>query len=289
MGPQPHTEILTDGRVEPVTGLVWRWLRGNPRVALTLTAVALMALVGAGLTARRVLRDPGMSPLTVDGDAASSPMADPWQPGWDGRPRGPVTLAVTVGVRRPRNARKEALNVTGIAGPGIVSTESPPVPVMVPVLGAIQVPLRAAVDCSQVPPTVPGDAYRLQITIGGRARRESVVSAGKPGEGWARAVQMACATWAARRYLTVSTISARVHPTLPRADLTITIVNTGTREAIVDTPESAFPDVAVQGAFPLRVPQLSAVTAHVTVQLDRCDVVGSARTPPDRSGSRSTT
>jgi hypothetical protein len=102
-----------------------------------------------------------------------------------------------------------------------------------------------------------------------------VVSAGQPGRGWAHAVQLACATWIARRDLTVSTLRARVHPTLPRADLTMTFVNNGPRTAVVEQPVSAFPDVAVQGPFPVTVPPLASVTAHVTLTLDRCDVVGS--------------
>jgi hypothetical protein len=124
--------------------------------------------------------------------------------------------------------------------------------------------------------TVPNDAYGLRVMTGdGLRTHTAVVPAGAPGRGWAHAVQLACATWIARRDLTVTTLQARVHPTLPRADISMTIVNNGPRAAVVELPASAFPDVDVRGAFPVRVPPLASVTTHVTLTLDRCDVVGS--------------
>jgi hypothetical protein len=62
---------------------------------------------------------------------------------------------------------------------------------------------------------------------------------------------------------------------LPGADLTVTFVNSGVRAAVVETPESAYPDVVVKGTFPITVPPMSSVTAQVTLELNRCDVVGS--------------
>ena len=214
-----------------MTGAVWQWLRGNPRLAALLTVVALAA---AGLLAMRALRDPGLPEIVVEGAPDSSPAADPWQSGWDGRPQRPVILSVTASVRMMR-PQKGLLSVAGIAGPGIVHTESSPV--AVPEEGSVKVPLRADVDCSRVPLTVPTNAFGLRITTGDGPRGHTgVVPAGQPGHGWAHAVQMACATWTARRYLTVSTLRARVHPRLPRADLTVTFVNNGPRTAVVDTP-----------------------------------------------------
>jgi hypothetical protein len=267
---EPHTEILAGGRDEQMTRVVWHWLRHKPRLAALLTVLALAA---AGLVVVRALRGPGPPELVVEGTADSSPLATPWQAGWDGRPRSPVTLSGTATVRRLR-PHKGRLSVVGIAGPGVVHAES--APVAVPLEGEVKVPLRADVDCTRVPLTVPNDAFGLRIaTGGGPYARTDVVSAGQPGRGWAHAVQLACATWIARRDLTVSTLRARVHPTLPRADLTMTIVNNGPRTAVVEQPTSAFPDVEVQGRFPVRVPPLASVTTHVTLTLDRCDVVGS--------------
>jgi hypothetical protein len=265
---EPHTEILAGGRDEQMTGVVWRWLRHKPRVVALLIVLALAA---AGLVVVRALRGPGLPELIVEGTADSSPLAEPWQAGWDGRPRSPVTLSVTATVRRLR-PQKGRLRVLGIAGPGVVHADS--APVAVPERDEVPVPLRADVDCSRVPLTVPNDAFGLRITTGDGGQT-GVVSAGQPGRGWAHAVQLACATWVARRDLTVSTLQARVHPTLPRADLTMTLVNNGPRAALVEQPVSTFPDVTLQGAFPVKVPPLSAVTAHVTLTLDRCDVVGS--------------
>jgi hypothetical protein len=235
--------------------------------------LAVVALVAGGLVAMRALRDPPLPQLAVEGDVGSSLVADPWVSGWDGRPRNPVVLSVTASVRRLRPQQGQ-LSVAGIAGPGVVHTESSPV--AVPLEGTVEVPLRADVDCSRVPLTVPDNAFGLRITTGDGARRHTaVVTAGRPGQGWSHAVQMACATWTARRDLTVSTLRAGVHRTLPGADLTVTFVNTGRRTAIVETPESAFPDVVVQGSFPIVVPPLSSVTADITLELNRCDVVGS--------------
>jgi hypothetical protein len=270
VGQQPHTEILAGGRDEPLSVVARQWLRGNQRLVALL---AVVALVATGLAVLRSLRDPGPPTLAVEGLAGSSPVADPWQSGWDGRPRDPVTLSVTATVRRQRPG-PGLLRVSGIVGPGVVHTES--LPVAIPAAGSVVVPLRADVDCSRLPLTVPNDAFRLRITTrDGTSRRTDVVSAGEPGRGWAEAVQMACATWTARRYLTVSTVRARVHATLPGADLTVTFVNSGLRTAIVQTPESGFPDVVVKGSFPVTIPPLSSVTAHVTLELNRCDVVGS--------------
>ena len=267
---EPHTEILAGGRDEQMTGVVWHWLRHKPRL---LALLIVLALAAAGLVVVRALRDPGLPQLVVEGTADSSPLAAPWQAGWDGRPRSPVTLSVTATVRRLR-PQKGQLSVTGIAGPGVVHAES--APIAVPERGEVNVPLRADVDCSRLPLTVPNDAFGLRITTGdGPGGLTSVVSAGQPGRGWAHAVQLACATWIARRDLTVSTLVARVHPTLPRADLTMTLVNNGPRTAVVEQPVSTFPDVTLQGAFPVKVPPLSSVTAHITLTLDRCDVVAS--------------
>jgi hypothetical protein len=267
---EPHTEILAGGRDEQLTGVVSRWLGHKPRLVALLTVLALAA---AGLIVMRALRDPGLPELVVEGTADSSPLAAPWQAGWDGRPRSPVTLSVTATVRRPRSV-KGRLSIVGIAGPGVVHADS--APVTVPEQGEVRVPLRADVDCSRVPLTVPNDAFGLRVKTGGGLRGHTgVVSAGLPGRGWAHAVQLACATWIARRDLTVSTLRAQVHPTLPRADVTMTFVNNGPRTAVVEQPVSAFPDVAVQGRFPVRVPPLTSVTAHVSLTLDRCDVVGS--------------
>jgi hypothetical protein len=270
VGEQPHIEILAGGREESLPAAVSHWLRANPRLAATLTVLALAA---AGLVVMRSLRDPGPPTLFVEGIAGSSPVADPWQSGWDGRPRDPVMLSVTATVRRQRPG-PGLLNVTGIVGPGVVQTVSSPV--AVPDEGTVTVPLRADVDCSRVPLTVPTDAFGLQLTTrDGKREHTDVVSAGDPGRGWARAVQMACATWTARRDLTVSTLRARVHRTLPGADLTVTFVNTGVRTVVVQTPESAFPDVVLHGSFPITVPPQSSVTAQVALELNRCDVVGS--------------
>lgn len=267
---EPHTEILAGGRDEQMTGVVWQWLRHKPRLAALLTVIALAA---AGVVVSRALRGPGPPELVVEGTADSAPLAAPWQAGWDGRPSSPVAFSVTATVRRVR-PQQGMLKVTGITGPGLVHATI--APVAVPERGEVSVPLRADVDCSRVPLTVPTDAFGLRVKTGDGPRGHSgVVSAGLPGRGWARAVQLACATWIARRDLTVSTLRARVHPTLPRADLTMTFVNNGPRPAVVEQPESAFPDVAVQGAFPLRVPPLTSVTANVSLTLDRCDVVGS--------------
>jgi hypothetical protein len=270
VGQQPHTEVLAGGRGEPLSAVALQGLRGHRVLAAALTAAALAT---AGLVAMRSLRDPGPLTLTVEGTAGSFPVADPWQPGWDGRPRMPVTLSVTASVRRQR-AGSGLLTVSGIVGPGVVRTESSPV--AVPDTGSVKVPLRADVDCSRVPLTVPHDAFSLQVqTRQGTRPHTQLVPAGDPGRGWANAVQMACATWTARRDLTVSTLRAHVHPTLPGADLTLTFVNSGLRTAVVETPESAFPDVVVRGPFPIAVPPLSSVTAHVTLELNRCDAVGS--------------
>ena len=86
---------------------------------------------------------------------------------------------------------------------------------------------------------------------------------------------MACATWTARQYLTVSTLRARMHPTLPGADLTLTFVNSGVRAASWRRRHLAFPDVVVKGSFPIAVPPLSSVNANMSLELNRCDVVGS--------------
>jgi hypothetical protein len=270
VGQQPHVEILAGGRDEPLPTVVRQWLRDNRRLAAALTVVALAA---GGLAAMRSLRDPGPPTIAVEGIAGSSPVADPWQSGWDGRPRDPVTLSVTASVRRQRPG-PGLLTVSGIVGPGVVHATSSHV--AVPDEGSVMVPLRADVDCSRLPLTVPDDAFGLKITTReGTSRRTDVVSAGDPGRGWSQAVQMACATWTARRYLTVSMLVAHVHATLPGADLTVTFVNSGPRTAVVETPKSAFPDVVVKGVFPITVLPFSTVTAHVALELNRCDVVGS--------------
>jgi hypothetical protein len=268
MAPEPVAEVLTDGRGEPITEQAQVWLRRHRIVAVLLI---LAAVAAAAVLAVRSMQRPGLPRLDVLGDADSAPAADPWQSGWDGRPRGPVVFAATIVVRRPDPGRED-LRVVGITGPGVVRDDT--AQVAVPARTPTLVPVRAVIDCGRLATDPPG-AYRLEITAGqGQRRRGGTVPTGRPGQGWADAVQLACATFTARRDLTVSTVTARVHPTLPRADLVLTVVNAGPREAVVTAPDTATSFVTTQGLFPVRVAPTSSVSLRITVALDRCDVVG---------------
>jgi len=235
-------------------------------------AVAVLALAGTGLVAGRLL-DAADTPQLV---VTAGPTAEPWLAGWDGRPAGGVELAVTASVlRQDRGGR--TVTVRGPAGAGVVAVESPAV-TLSPVHGRPQpvaVPLRARIDCTAVPlaPSAPA-AYRLRATAD-RGAAPAVRDPDGAGERWARDVRDACATWTARRDLTVTALTARVDPLRPAADLEVRVVNAGRYDARLTAPAGPAPGVVATAGLPVRVPAGGAVTVRVAVRLDRCDVVGS--------------
>src|SRR5690242_2903260 len=120
---QPRTETLDVGR-EPLGDALQGWARRHPWLAVP---VAVAVLVAAGAVAVRVLQSAAPQLGVVSG-----PVADPWEAGWDGRPRSAPVLAVTATVHRTDGGRDRLL-VTGADGPGL----GPPLaaPVAVPPTG----------------------------------------------------------------------------------------------------------------------------------------------------------
>ena len=267
--------ILDDGRGEPRRLDDQRWLAWQAWLAALLArhrvpvaVAAVVAVVAGGFVVVRIVTPPPLPRLVVTEDAEQPGVADPWTVGDDLRPRAPVRLFVSAVVARAESGdgAAEGVSVLGLVGPGIARNDLPPVDI--PATGApTRVAMQATVDCGAVPEVVPGDAYGLRVEVGrGTARRGGVAAAGKPGAVWGRAVQLACATWTARRTLTVTAATADVHPTLSRFRATLTVTNTGDRAASLVRAGDAFPDVLVDAALPVTVPAhgSASLTASVT-------------------------
>ena len=244
--------------------------------------VGLAAWAASG-PASRALGEGAAPQLVV---LAAGPVERPWSAGWDGRPREPVVLAVSATLAR-RDGGDEPASVLGLAGPGIVAPADGdlPAPVAVPATATerhpVTVALSARIDCAAVLDAAAGSdlpAYRLRVAAGAGpgtgpgtrpGRGITTADAGVHGRAWADAVRLGCATWAARRDLTVTAVTARIDPTRPEADLVATVADAGPWAATLAAPTAGLRDVVV--------PAHGTATVPLHVRLDRCDVVGSVR------------
>ncbi|HEY6795902.1 MAG TPA: hypothetical protein VI248_14590, partial [Kineosporiaceae bacterium] len=268
-------EILDDGRGGQDPRRYGSWPARHRRRSAVVGAVALLGAVFAAV--RAFPQDPWPTLVVVPVHGPSDAPAL-WRAGADGRPVTSVSLTVAAVVRQvpTPGASPPVVRVLGLTGPGISPEDGPPV--AVPTGGReVGLPLRAAVDCAEVPEVAPSGAYGLRIEVDTRSGpRRGVVPAGAVGEAWGSAVQLGCATWAARRALTVTNLTMRVHPTRPRLDLTLTVANSGDREATLDRAAGEDHRVRVGGPLPLRIPAHRSVTARMTTDLTSCDTIGYA-------------
>jgi hypothetical protein len=293
------TEILDDGRGEPRAAarlpgrrrpdrLSGPWLPRLRRHPVVTGALVVALVAGAGALAAHQLRAAALPALVV---TPASDDGAPWQDGPDGRPDGPARLLVTASVRRAASGSGGPgdggaggeLTVVGLAGPGVVRNAG--TAVVVPVGGApVEVPLRADLDCRRVPEVVAADAFRLRVQVrDGNRTRSGLVSAGPEGRRWAGIVQSACAGWIARQDLTVTAVSARPDPVVPRLAITLTVTDAGGRDAVL-TGLPAGGSARFTGPLPLRIPANGTATVDLTVDLNLCDaaMAGAPGTPDDR-------
>jgi hypothetical protein len=249
--------------------------------------VVVRELRGAALPTVVVLPSASADPANPAGSAGSASLGEQgaaWQAGADGRPEGPARLVTTVAVRRAVQGeaadRPDAVvRVVGMAGPGVTRNLAPPV--QLPADGrAVDVLVVTQLDCRQVPAAVADDAFRLRIEgRQGSRTRSGLVSGGSSGRRWADAVQLACGSWTARRDLTVSALTARADPVQPNVEVTLTVGNTGPRDATVTAdPASGEHGVELHG-LPIRVPAHGSATATISVLLQRCDIVDDQGAP----------
>jgi hypothetical protein len=203
------------------------------------------------------------------GDVQGS--AGTWAVGPDGRPAAPVRLAMDARISLAGLGSTGA-RVLGMAGPGISErasafttvTSSTPV-------GA---EVSAGIDCALVPLPVPD--YRLQVRVQEGSRVvEGPVAAGALGKAWAAAVDQACGSWLARRYLTVTAVTGRADPLLPRADLSLTVTNSGSTPATLANQPQAGGTFGVDRSpgGQVRVPAHGKATLRMRVDIGACDSV----------------
>ena len=180
-----------------------------------------------------------------------------------------LPMLVTLRLVQPIDVQ---VSVLGISGPGVVGADSEPT--LIPTgMRQWTADLRAAVDCSLVPATATAAAYRLRLAVRAGSRTvERSTALGSAGSGWITSVQDACASWQARRDLTVTAVAAVADPTRTRTTLTLVVTNTGRQPALLG-PVPVCCEVSAELAAPLRVPALSAASAAFTVVLERCDTV----------------
>jgi len=242
------------------------WARRHRAVVVVL---ALLALAVAGLAAVRSLPPTGVPRLVVTADPEET-LRVFWTPGPDGRPQASVRFAASATVRLATPERGGDVSVRRLSGPGITGSELPPS--TVPGNGrTVTVPVRAVVDCDSVPEVVPPDAYGFWVEPAPESgRRAGVASAREPGVRWAPAVQLACATWRARRDLTVTAVTATVDPRLPRLAVTLTVANGGTRAGTVDRSAVVFADVGMTGALPVAVPPRGSTSVRLSIAWHDC-------------------
>jgi hypothetical protein len=277
MGPRPDAEVISDGRGEALGAEMWTRLRARPRLlAAVLTAVVVAVVGGAVVSAPKWLPDLPTPRVTFIADDLPVDV-DPWQADADGRPAGPVVLPIAVSSRR---ADREPVDVhlLGLSGPGVSGSDSPPFPLRPGV--AVQSRLRVVLDCEAVLAAGPAPgSLGLLIRISSDGRHRDVVLPAPAGsDSWTSAAHLACASWAARRDLTVTAVTARVHPTLTNVALTVTVADTGDRPAVLVGAVPVRDEVRLTGALPVRVPPGGSVTIERTAVLDLCD---SATTVPD--------
>jgi hypothetical protein len=273
--PQSPDEVLEPEAdwPDPLLDGLWRSLLRRP-FALPVLIVLTLGLVGAG-AAVLAQRGPKLARVSVPAGGSTTQDA-PWQPGANDRP-GPVVLSVWLMIRR--GVSGSPTSVVGITGPGIMKTYNPAV--VLPIGRLAKVPLQAGVDCAALPAAVPKGAYGLQIRArSGTEAKTAVVGVGAVGNNWAGIIRVACASWSARRDLTVTALTARVHPTLSRLDLSFTVTNSGDRPGTLNsTAGPGGPDtpIRLEGALPILVPARASVQASLTVVLDTCDSVPQKR------------
>lgn len=276
MDPMPAVEVLGEEPSEPVTDRIWRSLRAHPVVPAILTAVAL---AGGGVLAVVATRPPEIPEVRVlarQSEDQATWLTPPWEDAADGRPSGPPVLAARVAVERavPGSQPDVVASVVGLVGPGIVRTDNEPV--VVPGALPYLVTLRAVLDCSRLPTTTSAGAYRVAMVArsnrpGSRTARGYAEIGMALGQRWADQIQLACGTWAARRHLTVTSLTATADPTRPRVAVRMTVTNDGAKEAVLQAPWAARPDVRVDSGLPIRIPARGSTEAEVSVVLDRCD------------------
>jgi len=292
----PTIEILDDGRPPPrrpsgadrledwAPGRRARaWVRAHRGVAV-LAGAAVLAV--AGVVAVRLMPGPPPPPVDVSALVSTDGPDESWQPGADGRPSG-VAVDVIAAVQRSASTRtgraaRQPVTVLGLSGPGVVADEASPQDL--PADGTVvRLPLSPSVDCLRVPATVPEGAYGLRVRAG-RTGPVQVVPGPVGDQPLASRVQAACSTWHARRDLTVTAASVVVDPVRPHVDATLTVTNTGDREAtLARTPVSSRPDVVL----PQRVPPHGSVVVPLPIDVHNCGYTigwSGGSTPPD-SGS----
>jgi hypothetical protein len=287
-------EVLGEEPTEPLTQRLWRRVRARPLVPAVIVVV-VVAAAGTVVAIRTrpvepaalaVIRYPGTWVSWSPGghpEQYGGPDAPYWQVRPDGRPSGPPVLSTGVAVQRKAVQQKAGstadadvvTRVVGITGPGVVRADNPPV--VVPPAGLVGVPLRAVLDCGQLPETTPSGAYRLRTTARSadprRRAGRGTVDVAALSDRWADAIRVACSTWSARAHLTITELTATVDPTRPRIAVTLTVVNTGARQGFLTAMPVTDPSIRLEGRLPVRVPARGRAEATLNVVLDRCDTV----------------
>jgi hypothetical protein len=275
--PQPYAEVLGEDGEEPLIDRLWQALLRRP-LALPLLVVLGLVVAGAG-AALLTAHGTRVATVTVTASGSSAPVSAPWQastrtPGWppsgaNGRPAGPVVLSVAVTARRGSSGA--STSVVAITGPGVVGSDNPEV--LLPVGESITVPLKAELDCALVPEVIPSGAYGLRIHAhSGWGSKDGLAEAGAVAQKWSAAIQVACASWLARRDLTVTALTAKVSPTDSRFVLELTVTNSGARAATLSSAAEGGISGRLWGA-PIRVPAYGEATGTFIVALDTCDSV----------------
>jgi len=246
-------EVIGDAEVGGLREAASLWLLDHRRqvrraariglVPVLVVAAALGVAVGA-----HQLSGPDL-PRLVDARPMLSTIdlvAPRWRAGDDGRPASPVIVGVraVVTLRGLPSGQRAGGQLLGIAGPGLLPLSADPVdtsgrPVAVPGDGApADVLWDLPVSCDAVPLPVPARAYRLQVRVTGSdgRRRTGEVAAGGLGDGFARAVQAGCGSWLARRDVTVTRAAVAVDPHEPRAAVTLSVTNRGSRPVRLVAP-----------------------------------------------------
>ena len=247
-------------------------LRHHPWLAVP---VALAVVVGGAIVVRAnaptPLRTPRLVTASAIGIADLSPDEAPWTAGPGGRP-GPVVITTPVHLRfEPVDGT--TVTVLGMDGAGLSPVEGPGAHVD-PTVGPFTTYLGTRVACdTAITPT--NNTLRIRVSDG---TREAVrrVAAPQLGAAVARQVRTACASWLARRDLTVTDLSARVDPRRPKVNIGVTIVNAGARDA---TAALALPTaydsstISATPTGPLTIPAHGSAQLSLAVGLGSCDEV----------------
>jgi hypothetical protein len=213
--------------------------RAHP--ALTGALLAVVVLVGAtvGVLKLRGPAPPDLGSVTAapaNVDESQQPLFQIDRPGPSSSGAGVHLSLPTLLADPARRGDSPQTLPLRIEGPGIERSSAFPSITLGPI--PTQVEFSGDVDCDQV--QLPVDVSKYSLVLRSVEAQQSVdvrVPLGGSAALFDRAVTSGCSSWLAARDLAVTRVVATVDPVRPHVDLKLLVENSGTRDAVLWTPD----------------------------------------------------